>query len=196
MSKMGISTVASYRGSQLFEAVGLSKEVVELCFKGVPSRIGGATFADFQADLELVRKNAWKNRKKLDQGGLIKYVHGGEYHAYNPDVIKNIQEAVQFNDQQAYNRYADLVNKRPVAILRDLLALRSDIQPIDISDVEPVEKLFPRFDTAAMSLGALSPEAHEALALAMNDLGSRSNSGEGGEDPARYGTNRNSKIKQ
>lgn len=196
MSKMGISTVASYRGSQLFEAVGLSKEVVDLCFKGVPSRIGGATFADFQADLELVRKNAWKNRKKLDQGGLIKYVHGGEYHAYNPDVIKNIQEAVQFNDQQAYNRYADLVNKRPVATLRDLLALRSDIQPVDLSDVEPVEKLFPRFDTAAMSLGALSPEAHEALALAMNELGGRSNSGEGGEDPARYGTSRNSKIKQ
>ena len=84
---------------------------------------------------------------------------------------------MQFNDQQAYNRYADLVNKRPVATLRDLLALRSDIQPIDLSDVEPVEKLFPRFDTAAMSLGALSPEAHEALA--MNDLGGRSNSGEG-----------------
>ncbi|WP_430460401.1 glutamate synthase large subunit [Thalassolituus sp. LLYu03] len=196
MSKMGISTVASYRGSQLFEAVGLSKEVVDLCFAGVPSRIGGATFADFQADLELVRGNAWKARKKIEHGGLIKYVHGGEYHAYNPDVVKSIQEAVQFNNQDAYNRYADLVNKRPVATIRDLLAPRKDVQSIDISEVEPVEKLYPRFDTAAMSLGALSPEAHEALALAMNDLGGRSNSGEGGEDPLRYGTNRNSKIKQ
>ena len=196
MSKMGISTVASYRGSQLFEAVGLSREVVDLCFCGVTSRIQGATFADFEDDLELVRKNAWKTRKKIDQGGLIKYVHGGEYHAYNPDVVKNIQEAVQTNSQAAYDRFADLVNKRPVATIRDLLSLRKDITPIDISEVEPAEKLFPRFDTAAMSLGALSPEAHEALAEAMNELGGRSNSGEGGEDPARYGTNKNSKIKQ
>ncbi|MCT7360173.1 MAG: glutamate synthase large subunit [Thalassobium sp.] len=196
MSKMGISTVASYRGSQLFEAVGLSREVVDLCFCGVTSRIQGATFADFEEDLELIRKNAWKNRKKIDQGGLIKYVHGGEYHAYNPDVVKNIQEAVQTNSQAAYDRFADLVNKRPVATIRDLLSLRKDITPIDISEVEPAEKLFPRFDTAAMSLGALSPEAHEALAEAMNELGGRSNSGEGGEDPARYGTNKNSKIKQ
>jgi len=196
MSKMGISTVASYRGSQLFEAVGLSREVVDLCFCGVTSRIQGATFADFEEDLELVRKNAWKTRKKIDQGGLIKYVHGGEYHAYNPDVVKNIQEAVQTNSQAAYDRFADLVNKRPVATIRDLLSLRKDITPIDISEVEPAEKLFPRFDTAAMSLGALSPEAHEALAEAMNELGGRSNSGEGGEDPARYGTVRTSKIKQ
>ena len=196
MSKMGISTVASYRGSQLFEAVGLSKEVVELCFCGVTSRIGGATFEDFQSDLELVRKNAWKTRKKIDQGGLLKYVHGGEYHAYNPDVVKNIQEAVQTNSQEAYDRFADLVNKRPVATIRDLLGFRKDIQPIDISEVEPAESIYPRFDTAAMSLGALSPEAHEALAMAMNELGGRSNSGEGGEDPLRYGTVRNSKIKQ
>src|SRR5690606_17918929 len=98
MSKMGISTVASYRGSQLFEAVGLSEEVVDLCFKGVPSRIGRASFADFQAGLQLVRKSAWKHRQKLGLGRLIMYVHGGEHHAYHPDVLKNIQEAVQFND--------------------------------------------------------------------------------------------------
>ncbi len=196
MSKMGISTVASYRGSQLFEAVGLSREVVDLCFCGVTSRIGGATFEDFQADLELVHSKAWKARKKIDQGGLLKFVYGGEYHAYNPDVVKNIQEAVQNNSQQAYDRFADLVNKRPVATIRDLLSLRKDVKPIDISEVEAAENLYPRFDTAAMSLGALSPEAHEALAMAMNELGGRSNSGEGGEDPLRYGTVRNSKIKQ
>ncbi|MCY0967364.1 glutamate synthase large subunit [Parathalassolituus penaei] len=196
MSKMGISTIASYRGSQLFEAVGLAREVVDLCFCGVTSRIGGATFADFEEDLGQINKHAWTARKKLDQGGLLKYVHGGEYHAYNPDVVKSIQEAVQNNSQSAYNQFADLVNQRPAATIRDLLSIRKDIQPIDISEVEPAEKLFPRFDTAAMSLGALSPEAHEALAMAMNELGGRSNSGEGGEDPARYGTVRNSKIKQ
>ena len=196
MSKMGISTVTSYRGSQLFEAIGLSQEVVDLCFCGVTSRIGGATFADFESDLQLVRQNAWKVRKNIEQGGLLKYVHGGEYHAYNPDVIQSIQEAVQTNSQAAYDRFASLVNERPVATLRDLLTLRSDIQPVDISEVEPAERLFPRFDTAAMSLGALSPEAHEALAEAMNELGGRSNSGEGGEDASRYGTLRNSKIKQ
>jgi glutamate synthase (NADPH/NADH) large chain len=196
MSKMGISTVTSYRGSQLFEAIGLSREVVDLCFCGVTSRIGGATFADFDEDLRLIAKHAWKARKKIDQGGLLKYVHGGEYHAYNPDVVKNIQEAVQQNSQAAYDRFAELVNTRPVATIRDLLGFRKNIQPVDISEVEPAEKLFARFDTAAMSLGALSPEAHEALAEAMNALGGRSNSGEGGEDPARYGTNKNSKIKQ
>ena len=196
MSKMGISTVTSYRGSQLFEAVGLSQEVVDLCFCGVTSRIGGATFEDIEADLRAIGKNAWRIRKNVEQGGLLKYVHGGEYHAYNPDVVKSIQEAVQTNSQSAYDEFASLVNERPVATLRDLLKLRDDIEPIDISEVEPVEKLYPRFDTAAMSLGALSPEAHQALAEAMNELGGRSNSGEGGEDPARYGTVRNSKIKQ
>ena len=196
LSKMGISTIASYRGSQLFEAVGLSKEIVDLCFCGVTSRIEGAEFSDFEDDLNIIKSVAWKKRKKLEQGGLLKYVHGGEYHAYNPDVIKNIQEAVQTNSQAAYDRFAELVNTRPTATIRDLLSLRKDVEPIDISEVEPAEKIFPRFDTAAMSLGALSPEAHEALAEAMNELGGRSNSGEGGEDPLRYGTARNSKIKQ
>jgi glutamate synthase (NADPH/NADH) large chain len=196
LSKMGISTITSYRGSQLFEAIGLNTEIVDLCFIGVESRIEGATFADFQEDLEWVEQNAWIGRKPLEQGGLLKYVHNGEYHAYNPDVIMNIQQAVQQNDQKAYNRFTDLVNNRPVATIRDLLAIRKDVTAIDISEVEPVKEIFKRFDTAAMSLGALSPEAHEALAEAMNEMGGRSNSGEGGEDPKRYGTNKNSKIKQ
>lgn len=196
LSKMGISTIASYRGSQLFEAIGLSQEVVDLCFRGTPSRLEGATFVDFEQDLEMLRKNAWKSRKTIDQGGLLKYVHGGEYHAYNPDVVKNIQDAVQTNSQSAYDKFAELVNTRPVATIRDLLTLSKNVKAIDISEVEPAEAIFTRFDTAAMSLGALSPEAHEALAEAMNELGGRSNSGEGGEDPARYGTVKNSKIKQ
>ncbi|GAB2584324.1 glutamate synthase large subunit [Nitrincola alkalisediminis] len=196
MSKMGISTIASYRSAQLFEAVGLSSEVVNLCFKGVASRIEGARFEDFHLEQSLLAKEAWSVRKPIQQGGLLKYVHGGEYHAYNPDVVTAIHQAVSTGDPAHYQRYADLVNKRGVATLRDLFSIRKDIKPIPLSEVEPAEALFARFDTAAMSLGALSPEAHEALAVAMNELGGRSNSGEGGEDPARHGTIKRSKIKQ
>lgn len=196
LSKMGISTITSYRGAQLFEAIGLSESVVDLCFRGVPSRIQGATFYDFQQDQELLAAMAWKRRKPILPGGFLKYVHGGEYHAFNPDVVRTIQEAVTTGDYGMYQEYAALVNHRPVTTLRDLFGIRKDIKPIDVTEVEPVEKLYPRFDTAAMSLGALSPEAHEALAVAMNRLGGRSNSGEGGEDPARHGTEKRSKIKQ
>ena len=123
LSKMGISTIASYRGSQLFEAVGLSEEIIDLCFRGVTSRIKGATFEDFPARAGAgTRLMHGKSRKPLEQGGLLKYVHGGEYHAYNPDVIRAIQQAVQFNDQQAYDEFAQLVNERPVATIRDLLS--------------------------------------------------------------------------
>ncbi|MEC9083908.1 MAG: glutamate synthase large subunit, partial [Pseudomonadota bacterium] len=196
LSKMGISTMTSYRGAQLFEAIGLADNVVDLCFKGVPSRIQGADFFDFQQDQEQLAAVAWKPRKPISQGGLLKYVHGQEYHAFNPDVVGKLQDAVISGDYGTYKEYAGLVNERPVATLRDLLVFREGIQSIDLSDVEPVENIFPRFDSAAMSLGALSPEAHEALAVAMNTLGGRSNSGEGGEDPARHGTNKRSKIKQ
>ncbi len=196
MSKMGISTIASYRGAQLFEAVGLAEEVVNLCFSGVTSRIQGATFQHFHEEMIELAANAWKPRKKLEQGGKLKYVHGGEYHAYNPDVVKAIQDAVQKGDQASYRDYAALVNERTPATIRDLFQLKSDRKSIPISEVEPIEAIFPRFDSAAMSLGALSPEAHEALAVAMNELGGRSNSGEGGEDPKRHGTIRRSKIKQ
>ncbi|MFV8572344.1 glutamate synthase large subunit [Marinobacter sp. SBS5] len=196
LSKMGISTIASYRGAQLFEAIGLADSVVDLCFKGVPSRIQGADFGDFQQDQELLASVAWKPRKPLSPGGVLKYIHGQEYHAFNPDVVGKLQDAVISGDYGHYKEYASLVNERPVATLRDLLVFKDGIQPIDINEVEPVENIFPRFDSAAMSLGALSPEAHEALAVAMNTLGGRSNSGEGGEDPARYGTNKRSKIKQ
>ncbi|MBV1787399.1 glutamate synthase large subunit [Marinobacterium sp. D7] len=196
LSKMGISAIASYRGAQLFEAVGLSTEIVDLCFKGVTSRIEGARFEHFQADQAELAKEAWTTRKPIRPGGLLKYKFEGEYHAYNPDVVKTIHEAVSTGSKAAYQRYADLINNRGVATLRDLLTFRKDIKPISLDEVEPVEALFPRFDSAAMSLGALSPEAHEALAMAMNELGGRSNSGEGGEDPARHGTNKRSKIKQ
>ena len=196
LSKMGISTVASYRGAQLFEAVGLAKEVVETCFTGTVSRIEGADFRHLEADQKAVAKDAWKVRKPIAPGGLLKYIHGQEYHAYNPDVVQTLHKAVRSGDYADWQVYADHVNHRPVATLRDLLALKQGVEPIALDQVEPVESIYKRFDSAGMSLGALSPEAHEALAEAMNTLGGRSNSGEGGEDPARYGTIRSSKIKQ
>jgi glutamate synthase (NADPH) large chain len=196
MSKMGISTIASYRGAQLFEAVGLSDEIVDLCFKDVASRIQGASFENFQHEQALLAKEAWTSRKPIQPGGLLKYIHGQEYHAFNPDVVTMVQKAVQSGDYQVYKQYADLVNKRPVATLRDLFQISSSAVEIEVSEVEAMEQIVRRFDSAAMSLGALSPEAHEALAVAMNRLGGRSNSGEGGEDSARYGTEKRSKIKQ
>ncbi|GEK72742.1 MULTISPECIES: glutamate synthase large subunit [Halomonas] len=196
LSKMGISTLASYRGSQLFEAVGLASEVMDLCFTGMASRIEGTGFAELQLQQELLAKDAWSPRKSISHGGLMKYVHGHEYHAYNPDVVKALQEAVQEGDYAKWKTFAGLVNDRDPAAIRDLLRLKPAETALSLDEIEPVEDLLPRFDSAGMSLGALSPEAHEALAQAMNEAGGRSNSGEGGEDPARYGTVRSSKIKQ
>ncbi len=196
LSKMGISTIASYRGAQLFEAVGLSREVVDLCFRGTTCRIEGTRFADLEQEQKNLAKLAWNQRKPVDQGGMLKFMHGGEYHAYNPDVVKSLQQAVRSGNRDDYMVYANHVNNRPTATLRDLLKLSEKQAAIPLEEVEPWESIAQRFDTAAMSLGALSPEAHEALAIAMNTIGGRSNSGEGGEDPVRYGTNKVSKIKQ
>ena len=196
MSKMGIATIASYRSAQLFEIVGLAEEVVSACFAGTVSRIGGAGFKDLNADQAELARRAFAAGEPLEQGGLLKYVHGGEYHAYNPDVVLTLQKAVNSGAYEDYRRYATLVNERPVTCLRDLFKLSPGAAPIPLDEVEPVDSILRRFDSAGMSLGALSPEAHEALAIAMNRLGARSNSGEGGEDPVRRGTERNSKIKQ
>jgi glutamate synthase (NADPH/NADH) large chain len=196
ISKMGISTISSYRGAQLFEIVGLGDEVVNLCFPDALSRISGASFAHLQHDMEKLAHDAWLPRKKIQPGGLLKFMHGGEYHMINPDVVRTIQDAVRSGDFEEYRKFAQEVDNRPFSAIRDLFGLREDLTPIDISEVEPQEAILKRFDSAGMSLGALSPEAHEALAQGMNRLGGRSNSGEGGEDPARYGTDKTSKIKQ
>ncbi|MDW8322535.1 MAG: glutamate synthase large subunit [Burkholderiales bacterium] len=196
MSKMGISAISSYRGAQLFEIVGMHEEVVELCFKGTVSRVSGADFSDFEQDQKKLARAAFNPLRPLPAGGLLKFIYGGEYHAYNPDVVQALQRAVQTGSYEAYKQYADLVNNRPVAMFRDLMRLKTLPQPIPLEEVEPIESILKRFDSAGMSLGALSPEAHEALAIGMNRIGGRSNSGEGGEDPARYGTERMSKIKQ
>ncbi len=196
MSKMGISSISSYRGAQLFEIVGLNDEVVRRCFKGTTSRIQGTNFDDLLDDQTALAQAAWEPREPIGHGGLYKYVHDGEYHCYNPDVIATLQAAVRSGEYERYEQYAKLVNDRPVATLRDLMKIQPAGPPVPLHEVESIEKILPRFDSAGMSLGALSPEAHEALAIAMNRIGGRSNSGEGGEDPARYGTERRSKIKQ
>ena len=197
MSKIGISALASYRAAQLYEIVGLADELTETCFKGTSSRIGGLGFDDLESDSLDFQRQAWDARQATPVGGLLKYMHQGEYHAFNPDVITSLHHAVASGSYADYQVFADHVNKRPPAVLRDLWSLRTDAsQAIPISEVEPVEGIMTRFDTAGMSLGALSPEAHETLAQAMNYIGGRSNSGEGGEDPLRYGTDKTSKIKQ
>ena len=196
MSKMGISSISSYRGAQLFEIVGFDKDIVELCFRGTTSRIQGSNFNDLWDDQRLLAAAAWDPRRTIEQGGLYKYVHGGEYHCYNPDVVTTLQAAVRSGDYARYLDYAKLVNERPVATLRDLMDIKPAGPAVPLEEVEPVQEILMRFDSAGMSLGALSPEAHEALAIAMNRIGARSNSGEGGEDPSRYGTERMSKIKQ
>lgn len=196
MSKMGISSISSYRGAQLFEIVGMDREIVDLCFKGTVSRVQGTRFADLHADQAELARLAWEPREQLVQGGLLKYVYDGEYHCFNPDVVATLQAAVRSGDYDRYREYSSLVNKRPIATLRDLMAPKPAGSPVPLDEVEPADSILKRFDSAGMSLGALSPEAHEALAIAMNRIGARSNSGEGGEDPARYGTERVSKIKQ
>lgn len=197
MSKMGISCVSSYRCARLFEVVGLSSEITALCFPKITNRIEGASFADLEQHLTASRKVAWRASQDLEMGGLLKYKPQGEYHAYNPDVVNTLQAAVNSGDYEKYRQFRDTVNQRPITTIRDMLRLKTEqCQAIEVEKVEPAEQLYKHFDSAAMSIGALSPEAHEGLAVAMNRLGGYSNSGEGGEDPKRYGTEKVSKIKQ
>lgn len=195
LSKMGISTIASYRGAQLFEVLGIADEVVNKCFHGAISRIGGVGFDFFDQELRDISTRAWDEIQPIHPGGQIKFVHNAEAHSFNADVVESLRKAVRDNSQQEYDHYSTLVNSRYPMYLRDLLSVKQS-KPISIDQVEPRETILRRFDTAAMSLGALSPEAHETLAMAMNDLGGRSNSGEGGEDEARFNGPGNSKIKQ
>ncbi|MCF6226094.1 MAG: glutamate synthase large subunit [Xanthomonadales bacterium] len=196
ISKMGISTISSYRNARLFEIIGLGQDVMDLCFTCMDSRIGGATFEDLQGDSWLIQKKAWNSRFGIKRSGQLKYVHGGEYHSYNPDVVSLLQQAVNQGEQADYQAFANAVNNRPISCLRDLMQLKLADTPLPAEAVEPAANILRRFDSAGMSVGALSPEAHESLAIAMNRIGGRSNSGEGGEDPSRFNSERNSKIKQ
>jgi len=198
MAKMGISCVASYCGAQIFEAVGLGAEVMDLCLPGVPSRIGGADFADLEQTIRGHHAAAWTGAEVAPDLGLVRFRKAGEWHAHNPLAVRALQKAAVGADLEEWARYRQLADMGSPAALRNLLDFRRG-DPIDIAAVEPVSAILPRFIATAMSLGALSPEAHLALGLAMNSIGGRSNSGEGGEDPGLYeneGLRGDNRIKQ
>jgi glutamate synthase (NADPH/NADH) large chain len=192
LSKMGIATVNSYRGSQLFEIMGLDQAIIQYCFKGSVCRISGLSFEDLESPIY----THVGSTLSLPNKGLYVYSEFGEYHDYNPSIIVNLLQATRNNDQTAFEAFAQSVNNRGIKSVRDLWTLCSSRSAIAIAQVEAGSEIIKRFETAAMSLGALSPEAHQALALAMNHMGGRSNSGEGGEDPLRHDTQYTSKIKQ
>jgi glutamate synthase (ferredoxin) len=221
MSKMGIATVDSYCAAQVFEAIGLADAVIARCFEGVPSRLGGVGFHELATDVLGNHDAAFANRlplvanrSSLPHPGFYKYKKDGEYHSFSPAVVHALQKAANGGDYAAYRAYSELVHKRPPTELRDLLELKIENEElrndggdgdfsilnsqfsIPLDEVEPVDSIVRRFSTAAMSHGSTSAEAHETLAVAMNRLGGLSNSGEGGEDPARYADERNSPIKQ
>ncbi len=201
MSKMGIATIASYRNSGLFDVMGLSKEIVKDCFETSHCAIAGLTYDDIDERIEKFHKSAFKNDgfKKifpLNIGGYYKFYTGQEHHDFGPAVIHAIHAVADSGKKEDFNRLRDLVNKRGLKFIRDFFDIKSDRKSIDISEVESKEAIFKRFASAAMSLGSISPEAHETIAIAMNRIGGQSNSGEGGEDKARFGTERVSKIKQ
>ncbi|MGD9968992.1 MAG: glutamate synthase large subunit [Sulfuricurvum sp.] len=201
MSKMGISTIASYRNSGLFDVIGLSREIVEECFGDSHVLIPGLAYADIDARLERNRKEALEksgfNRIfPLKIGGFYKFYNGQEHHDFNPDVIHAIHRVSKSGKREDFDKLSALINGRGQKFIRDFFEFKSDRSPIDLADVEPKEAIFKRFASAAMSLGSISPEAHECLAVAMNTIGAQSNSGEGGEDAARFDTLKNSKIKQ
>ena len=201
MSKMGISTIASYRNSGLFDVMGLSREIVDDCFGDSHCMIPGLDYEDIDARLKSVHDEAFEEKGfstifPLKIGGFYKFYNGQEYHDFGPDTIHAIHAISKSGDPKDYAKLRNIINKRGLRFIRDFLEFNSDRKPIDISEVEPKEAIFKRFASAAMSLGSISPEAHEAIAVAMNTIGAQSNSGEGGEDVARYNTNRVSKIKQ
>ncbi|MBC1435511.1 glutamate synthase large subunit [Listeria rocourtiae] len=206
MSKIGISTVQSYRGAQIFEAIGIGNDVIADYFPGTASQLGGIP-------LEVIAQESWLRHREafhdigfqeftLDTGGEYQWRSNGEYHVFNPLAIHSLQQATRENNRETYDLYSDLMRNQNNAFLRGLLTFNSHgRKPIPIEEVEPAEAIFKRFKSGAMSYGSISQEAHEALAIAMNRIGGKSNSGEGGENPDRFlpdanGDWRRSAIKQ
>ena len=206
MSKMGISTVDAYCGAQIFEIVGLKNDVVEKYFAGTPSHLNGIGLEQIAQIVLRWHATAFTpNLTKLESHGFYKFKREGELHAFNPTTVKALHAAVKakgalnghWRDSYAtYKQYSDLQHSRPPMDIRDLLDFNPATGPVPIESVESIHTILYRFSTAAMSHGALSAEAHSTLAIAMNRLNALSNSGEGGEDPARYGTEANDRIKQ
>ncbi len=201
MSKMGISTISSYRNSSLFDVIGLSEAIVADCFPGTKGLLSGLSYEDIDARLNANHQRAFTTefegqKNSLYKGGYYKYKKGEEFHDFSRPTISAIQKCAETGSKEDYAEVQRLVNERDKKFIRDFYNLKSDRAPISIDEVEPLSEIFKRFSTAAMSMGSISQEAHETLAVAMNTIGAKSNSGEGGEDPARYGTDKNSSIKQ
>ena len=206
MAKMGISCAASYCGAQIFEALGLGAEVMELCMPGVPSRVGGADLAELEQRLRGWHAYAWDpedepaGKDVLADHGRVRYRKNGEFHANNPLAVKAAHKAAETGSEEEFQRFLELSSMGEPQDLRDLLEVSPAGPSVPVDEVEPAGRIRTRFISTAMSLGALGPGAHEALAVAMNDMDARSNSGEGGEDPAFYaesdGRRRDNKVKQ
>ena len=207
MAKMGISTVQSYHGAQIFEAVGLNAELVDKYFTWTPSRIQGVGLEVIAEEALARHRRAYPSREvneELDAGGQYQWRDNGEFHLFNPQSIHKLQIACRLGSEKIYREYAELINNQAknLCTLRGLLEFKTDGQPVPIEEVESVESIVKRFKTGAMSYGSISQEAHEALAIAMNRIGGRSNTGEGGEDSERFlwtnekGDSKNSAIKQ
>ena len=188
LSKMGISLLSSYHGAQIFEALGLGMDLVDLCFVGTTSRLGGLTIEELAREVMTIHQRAFPElqSKKLENLGFVAYRKGGEYHMNTPEMSKALHQAVKTKQYDHYELYKQYLQGRPATALRDLLDLNSDRDSIPLEEVESVETIVQRFCTGGMSLGSLSREAHETLAVAMNRLGGKSNSGEGGEDTVRF----------
>ncbi len=188
LSKMGISLLSSYQGAQIFEAIGIGDDLLHLAFEGTASRVGGISIRELAQEIIAVHSRAFPEltTKKLENFGFFNYKPGGEYHMNSPEMAKYLHKAVGDKSYDHYELYKKYLSERPVTALRDLLDFKGDRPSVPIEEVEPVEEIVKRFCTGAMSLGSLSREAHETLAIAMNRLGGKSNSGEGGEDPVRF----------
>ncbi len=201
MSKMGICTIASYRNSRLFDVIGLADDIIADCFIGSHSDLTGLSYDDIEKRVEKLHFGAFfddKHMFPLELGGFYKYIDGGEYHDYGPATTRAMhnKQAANKEDISDFNKLKEIVNTRDKKFIRDFFQFNSDRKAISIDEVESKEDIFKRFATAAMSCGSISPEAHEAMAMAMNTIGGMSNSGEGGEDSRRFNTLKNSKIKQ
>lgn len=188
LSKMGISLLTSYHGAQIFEILGLGKELVSRAFKGTVSRLNGISLSELYLETKSTYNSAFISTlpKKLINLGYVQYRPSAEYHVNNPEMSKTLHKAVRSKDNNLYEKYKKLLQERPPTNLRDLLEIISDRKSIHLNEVEPIESILARFCTGGMSLGALSRETHETLAIAMNRIGGKSNSGEGGEDSIRF----------
>ncbi|MBF6599737.1 MAG: glutamate synthase large subunit [Dehalococcoidia bacterium] len=202
ISKMGISTISAYHGAQIFEALGLAQEVMDRCFAGTPSRVGGVGFRELAEDALAKHAAAYAAAPSLPVGGHIRFRKDGEYHLNNPEAVRVLHEATMKTRTYAdYDKYRAFVEDRPPTVLRDMLDFTPLAASISVDEVEPAATIMRRFATGAMSLGALSPETHETISIAMNRIGGKANTGEGGEETRRLyerrdGDDSNSYIKQ